>query len=230
MRAEKGACSTGLRFCLCQLGNASLVLPWQCRPGLEWDSPSSALLWEAGVRPASGAPIWSYDNRSSISTCAPGFSWSSLTHLWNTRHGCEYDKRALMLMQHPFNQPATLRTSWLKKNSIYLDYSLLLCLFCFFSMKNNDLSIANTAFLWRNVFPYTARSSKTGSDCKKKGGFAEGELYNAITNFWQRPRRHNCEWGVAPPDAKLHQWASLDTNKSCQTLQKAKRAQFIPAG
>lgn len=115
MGSEKGACSTGLHFCLCQLGNTSLVLPWQCRSGLEWDSPSSAPLWEAGVRPASGAPIWSYDNRGSISTYAPGFSWLSLTHLWNTRHGCEYDKRVLMLMQHPFNQPATVRTSWLKK-------------------------------------------------------------------------------------------------------------------
>lgn len=197
MRSEKGAHSTGLRFCLCQLGNTSLVLPWQCRPGLEWDSPSSALLWEAGVRPASGAPIWSYDNRSSISTCAPGFSWLSLTHLWNTRHGCEYDKRAPMLMQHPFNLPATMRTSWLKKAQFVL--IIFCCYVClFFWIKNNDLSIANTAFIRSNVFPYTARSIKTGSDCKKKGGFAEGELYNTITNFWQRPRRHNFEWGVAP--------------------------------
>lgn len=177
MRSEKGACSAGLRFCLCQLGNTSLVLPWQCRPGLEWDSPSGALLWEAGVRPASGAPIWSYDNRSSISTCAPGFSWLSLTHLWNTRHGCEYDKRALMLMQHPFNQPATLRTSWLKKEEALFILIIFCCYVClvFWIKKNNDLSIAKIQLFSEATFSHTLPEAlKRAVTVKRKGDLRRG--------------------------------------------------------
>lgn len=95
-----------------------------------------------------------------------------------------------------------------------------------------------------NVFSYfsdtifsfilkTARSFKTGSGCrnKREGGGQPGGtvLYN--NEFSPETQKTQlCEWGVAPPDAKLHQRASLDTNKSCQTLQKAKRAQYIPAG
>lgn len=174
MRAEKGPCSTGLHFCLCQLGNKSLVLPWQCRPGLEWDSPSSALLWEAGVRPASGAPIWSYDNRSSISTCAPGFSWLSLTHSWSTRHGCKYDKRALMLMQQPFHQPATNEDILIKKSSIYLDYFLLLCLYVFL-IKNNDLSIKQIQLFSEAMLSHALPEAlKQAVTVKRKGDLQRG--------------------------------------------------------
>lgn len=49
-------CSTRAIICLCQLGNSSLVLPWLHRPGLFRDSPTRALLWEAGVHPALGPP------------------------------------------------------------------------------------------------------------------------------------------------------------------------------
>lgn len=56
------------------------------------------------------------------------------------------------------------------------------------------------------------------------------KLYYTVMNFRQKPRGHNCALGVAPPDAKLLQWVSLHTNKGCQTLQRAMRAKFIPAG
>lgn len=49
-------CSARAIICLCQLGNSSPVLPCLHRPGLFRDSPTRALLWEAGVHPALGPP------------------------------------------------------------------------------------------------------------------------------------------------------------------------------
>lgn len=83
-------------------------LAMQARPEMRQPQQSTPL---GGWGPScSGAPSWSYDNRSSISTSAPGFSQTALTRLGNTRHDCKYDKGVLTLMQHLFHQPAAQRT------------------------------------------------------------------------------------------------------------------------
>lgn len=75
--------STRSSFCLSQLGSTSLVLPWQCRPGLEWGSPSRALLWEAGVHPALGPPSGAMTIEAVfplLLQAFPKWAW----HIWKT--------------------------------------------------------------------------------------------------------------------------------------------------
>lgn len=79
----------------------------------------------------SGAPIWGYDNRSSIFTSAPGFSPNGPDTFENTRHDRKHDKGVLMLMKHLLNQPTTTRKS----------------LFCL-SLKNSWIKVINGSFMY----------------------------------------------------------------------------------